>query len=67
MLKLFKATIGTNGEWQSIENLPFNSDGHDAGPSLLLVVMVNVSIFVSDMEGTLGDKDIFYVDITKGY
>lgn len=65
-VKLFKATIGENGEWQNIENLPFNSDGHDAGHPFISRDGKRI-YFVSDMDGTLGDKDIFYVDITKGY
>lgn len=65
-VKLFKGTVSTNGEWQNIENLPFNSDGHDAGHPFISKDGKRI-YFVSDMEGTLGDKDIFYVDITKGY
>ncbi len=65
-VKLFKGTIGTNGEWENIENLPFNSDGHDAGQPFISQDGKRI-YFVSDMEGTLGDKDIFYVDISQGY
>ena len=65
-VKLFKGTVGANGEWRNIENLPFNSDGHDAGHPFISNDGKRI-YFVSDMEGTLGDKDIFYVDISKGY
>ena len=65
-VKLFKGTVGSNGDWQNIENLPFNSDGHDAGHPFISKDGKRI-YFVSDMEGTVGDKDIFYVDITKGY
>ena len=65
-VKLFRGTIGTNGEWDNIENLPFNSDGHDAGHPFITKDGKRI-YFVSDMEGTLGDKDIFYVDISQGY
>lgn len=65
-IKLFKATIGQNGEWKSFENLPFNSDGHDAGHPFISQDGKRI-YFISDMLGTLGDKDIFYVDIKEGY
>ena len=65
-VKLFKASVSEEGGWKNIENLPFNSDGHDAGHPFINKEG-NRIYFVSDMEGTLGDKDIFYVDIKKGY
>ncbi|NOQ91403.1 MAG: hypothetical protein GQ552_01645, partial [Flavobacteriaceae bacterium] len=30
-LKIFKATISTNGQWKNIVTLPFNSDEYDTG------------------------------------
>ncbi len=65
-VKIFKATIAANGEWTKLENLPFNSDGHDAGHPFISKDG-NRIYFVSDMPGTLGDKDIFYVEIKNGY
>lgn len=65
-VKIFKATITENGEWTNLENLPFNSDGHDAGHPFISSDGERI-YFVSDMPGTLGDKDIFYVDVKKGY
>ncbi len=65
-VKIFKATIAENGEWKNLENLPFNSDGHDAGHPFISRDGQRI-YFVSDMPGTLGDKDIFYVDIKNGY
>ncbi len=65
-VKIFKATIAENGEWKNLENLPFNSDGHDAGHPFISRDGERI-YFVSDMPGTLGDKDIFYVEIKNGY
>ena len=65
-VKIFKATIADNGEWTNLKNLPFNSDGYDAGHPFITKDGSRI-YFVSNMDGTLGDKDIFYVDIKKGY
>lgn len=65
-VKLFKAKNGQNGEWTNFENLPFNSDGYDAGHPFITKDNSRI-YFVSNMEGTLGDKDIFYVDIKNGF
>tara|TARA_R110002073_G_scaffold40547_6_gene115436 strand:- start:101591 stop:103159 length:1569 start_codon:yes stop_codon:yes gene_type:complete len=65
-VKIFKATIAKNGEWENLENLPFNSDGYDAGHPFLSKNGDRI-YFVSNMPGTLGDKDIFYVEIKNGY
>ncbi|WP_396638433.1 OmpA family protein [Maribacter sp. R77961] len=60
-LKIFKAEL-VAGTWQNIQELPFNSDQYSiAHPSL------NQDgtrlYFASDMPGTYGNSDIFYVDI----
>ena len=65
-VKIFRATIAEDGEWKNVENLPFNSDGHDAGHPFISKDNTRI-YFVSDMPGTLGDKDIFYVEIKNGY
>jgi len=65
-VKIFKATIADDGNWTKLENLPFNSDGHDAGHPFISKDGKRI-YFVSDMPGTIGDKDIFYVEIKNGY
>ena len=65
-VKIFKATVSQKGEWTNFKNLPFNSDGYDAGHPFINKDGSRI-YFVSNMQGTLGDKDIFYVEIKKGY
>jgi len=65
-VKIFKATVSHNNEWTNLKNLPFNSDGYDAGHPFINKDGSRI-YFVSNMQGTLGDKDIFYVEIKKGY
>lgn len=62
-LKIFKAEF-IMGRWQNIQELPFNSDQYSiAHPSL------NENgtklYFASDMPGTYGNSDIFYVNINQ--
>jgi len=60
-LKIFKATL-VEGIWSNIEELPFNSDAYSvANPALS--ADEKTLYFVSDMEGSLGESDIFKVSI----
>ena len=65
-IKIFKATIAENGEWKDFVSLPFNSDDYDTGHPVLSEDGKKL-YFVSNMPGTLGDKDIFVVDVNKGH
>lgn len=61
-LKLYKATIKDDNSWGEVEELPFNSDQYSvAHPSLSL--NEKRIYFSSDMPGTFGKSDIWYVDI----
>ncbi|WP_281323413.1 OmpA family protein [Flavobacterium aestivum] len=61
LLKLYKATL-INGVWDDVIELPFNSNEYSvAHPALS--VDENVLYFASDMPGTLGQSDLFKVDI----
>jgi len=61
-LKLYRATIKDDNSWGEIEELPFNSDQYSvAHPSLSLDE--KRIYFSSDMPGTFGKSDIWYVDI----
>ncbi|MDO6807406.1 OmpA family protein [Zobellia galactanivorans] len=60
-LKIYRARL-VDGEWKNIEELPFNDDGYSvAHPALNKEE--NKLYFASDMPGTVGESDIFVVDI----
>lgn len=61
-IAIYKATLSENGTWKNIEPLPFNSNKYDvAHPSLN---KENTKLyFTSNMPGTIGNNDIFVVDI----
>jgi len=62
-LKIYQATIkGEN--WTNIIELPFNSDNHSAAHPALNADETKL-YFASDMEGTLGESDLFVVDINS--
>ncbi len=64
LLKLYKATLNQDGEWDNIVALPFNSDNYSvAHPALS--VDEKVLYFASDMPGTLGQSDLFKVTINQ--
>ncbi len=65
-LKIFKATVSRNGQWQNPVSLPFNSDDYDTGHPALSDDGKTL-YFVSNMPGTLGDKDIFKVSVNNGH
>ena len=61
-LKLYRASMQDDDSWGNIEELPFNSDQYSvAHPSLSLDE--KRIYFSSDMPGTFGKSDIWYVDI----
>ncbi|WP_350287969.1 OmpA family protein [uncultured Croceitalea sp.] len=61
-LKIYQATLIADGVWGDIIELPFNSDSYSvAHPALS--PDEKVLYFVSDMPGTIGESDIFKVQI----
>ncbi|MEE1963318.1 OmpA family protein [Allomuricauda taeanensis] len=61
-LKIYKASKKDNGSWGDVEELPFNSNSYSvAHPALNRTE--NRLYFSSDMEGSLGRSDLWYVDI----
>jgi len=60
-LKIYKASL-VEGEWTEIEELPFNSDSYSVAHPVLSPDE-KVLYFVSDMPGSLGESDIFKVQI----
>ena len=60
-LKIFRAAL-VDGVWGGVEELPFNSDSHSvAHPAL--APDEKTLYFASDMEGSLGESDIFKVSV----
>ena len=61
-LKLYRASMQEDDTWGNVKELPFNSDQYSvAHPSLSLDE--KRIYFSSDMPGTFGKSDIWYVDI----
>lgn len=62
LLKIYKATLQSDGSWGNIEELAFNSDYFNtANPAL--TPDNKWLYFASDREGTLGGSDLFRVEI----
>ena len=62
LLKILRATKGSDGEWGNVVEVPFNSDQYNvAHPALS--PDEKYLYFASDMGGTLGGSDIFRVEI----
>ena len=60
-LKIYRANL-VDDEWKNIEELPFNGDSYSvAHPALNQAE--NRLYFASDMPGTYGESDIYYVDL----
>ncbi len=60
-INIYSATL-EGGEWKNITSLPFNGDNHNSGGPAVNVDGSRL-YFSSDMEGSLGDSDIWYVAI----
>lgn len=60
-LKIFRATRGENG-WTNIEELPFNSDLYSVAHPALSPDEKKL-YFASDMPGSVGQSDLYVVDI----
>src|SRR5690606_12091344 len=61
-LKIYKATKSGENNWTNIVELPFNSDDYSVAHPALSVDEKKL-YFSSDMTGTNGLSDIWYVDI----
>ncbi|SHJ30129.1 WD40-like Beta Propeller Repeat [Pseudozobellia thermophila] len=60
-LKIYRATL-VDGEWENIEELPFNDDSYSVAHPALSPDERQL-YFASDMPGTIGESDLFVVDI----
>jgi len=65
-LKIFKATIGRNGQWTNIVTLPFNNDNYDTAHPSLSQDGKHL-YFTSNMPGGFGDTDIYVVSVNNGH
>ena len=63
-LKLYKATK-VDGKWTAIQELPINSDLYSVGHPALNADE-SILYFVSDMPGSLGESDLYRVNIVNG-
>ncbi|MCF6307875.1 MAG: OmpA family protein [Flavobacteriaceae bacterium] len=63
-LKLYKATKSGDTFWGNIEELPFNGKEFSVAHPTLSTDEKRL-YFSSDMEGTLGQSDIWYVDVLE--
>lgn len=61
-IKIFRATIGSNGHWKNIVTLPFNSDNYDTGHPSVSADGKKL-YFISNMPGGHGDTDLYVVSI----
>jgi outer membrane protein OmpA-like peptidoglycan-associated protein len=59
---LYKATKNGDGNWSDVVELPFNSKNHSVAHPTLSVDEKRL-YFSSDMPGSLGMSDLWYVDI----
>jgi outer membrane protein OmpA-like peptidoglycan-associated protein len=63
VVKLYKAEL-IDGKWTNVTALPFTNDNYSTQHPILDKEEKRL-YFSSDMPGTLGSFDIYYVDITK--
>lgn len=62
LLKLYKATMGSDGSWVDVQELPFNSNQYSCAHPALSPDEKTL-YFASDMPGSVGQSDIFKVAI----
>ena len=63
-LAMFKASVNSEGEWINIIPMPFNNVEYSVGHPALSDDEKTL-YFASDMPGTLGETDIFKVDVNQ--
>ncbi|MDX1463757.1 MAG: tetratricopeptide repeat protein, partial [Marinirhabdus sp.] len=61
-LKLYKATKSNDNSWGDVKELPFNSKSYSVAHPTLSVDQKRL-YFSSDMPGTIGMSDLWYVDL----
>jgi len=61
-LKLYRARLQDDGDWDDVESIHFNSDQYSVAHPSVNVYGTKL-YFASDMPGTFGQSDLFVVDI----
>ena len=61
LLKIYRAQLIDN-QWNNVTELPFNSDSYNVAHPALSTDEKTL-YFASDMPGTIGNSDLFYVEI----
>lgn len=61
-LQLYRARLQADGSWGEIESVHFNSEDHSNAHPAVNVYGTKL-YFASDMDGTIGNSDIYVVDI----
>ncbi|MGX1930380.1 OmpA family protein [Flagellimonas sp. 2504JD4-2] len=61
-LKIYTAQRSSDGSWKNVKELPFNNDSYSVAHPALNPEETRL-YFSSDMEGTYGESDIWYVEI----
>ncbi|MDX6746908.1 OmpA family protein [Polaribacter sp. PL03] len=64
LIQMYKAHVGEDGEWTDVQAMPFNDDNYQTGHPVLNKEE-NKLYFTSDMPGSIGATDIFFVDINE--
>ena len=64
LLQLYRAKIASDGDWEDIEPMPFNSDQYQTGHPTLSSDERTL-YFISDMPGSLGKTDVFKTSIAE--
>lgn len=64
LLKIYKSTLNDKGEWDNVEELPFNSNNYSVAHPCLSADEKTL-YFASDMPGTFGQSDLFKVAINE--
>ncbi|MEO1548440.1 MAG: OmpA family protein [Bacteroidota bacterium] len=62
-LKIYRSQK-VDGEWSEVQEVPFNSDNYSTGHPAMSLDGKRL-YFVSDMPGSIGKTDIFYVDLLE--
>ncbi len=61
-LAIYKATVSPDGSWTDIISMPFNNEVYSVGHPAVNKDGTKL-FFISDMPGSYGKTDVFYVDI----
>lgn len=63
-LKIYRANIGENGNWENVKELSFNNDNYSVAHPAITSDGTKM-YFASDMPGGYGMSDLYVVDILK--